>query len=207
MRLLKLFLLGGLFILGSLNLCWAGSTASIGVQAQIPQQLELSYWIRYAPPGGDPYGSGSGDATSINFGKLSWDDTNGIWVADKYYTVFLVARTSGRPYRIVQTCTGLVNGSYKLDDSFVVTPDYQANDEWSGGQPQGPMPSGDSLGTSGLAVATNKVIYNGNSGKTRIIRAYYGLATGEPGKPGKPITGDQPSGTYTGTVTFTVTLQ
>jgi len=196
-------------LVGSANICSAGTTASVGVQATVPQQLELSSWIRYAPPGVDPYGSGSGDATSLDFGTLVFDDTYNLWTASKYFTVFLLATSSGRPYRIEQTNTGFALGSTTLDNNLIVTPDYQSGDEIVSGTSQGAIPSGDSFGTKSLALGTNKVIYNGTSGLARIARAYYGLATGEPGEPSgaEPITGDQVSGTYAGTVTFSVVLQ
>ncbi|MBD3264720.1 MAG: hypothetical protein GF375_06430 [Candidatus Omnitrophica bacterium] len=187
---------------------FAATTVNVSVRAVVPSTLELSHWIRYAPPGGDPYGSGSGDATSLDFGTLQWNDEFGIWTANKYFTVFLVANSSGRAYRIQQSCSGFAMGGSNLNDSLTMSPDYQAADEL-GGSAQGSMPSGDSLGSSTLAVGTNKVIYNGNAGLARIVRAYYGLATGAGGDPAgsEPITGDQPSGTYNGTITFSVVIQ
>ena len=196
-------------IVSSVSICPAATTASVGVQATVPQQLELSSWIRYAPPGVDPYGTGSGDATSLDFGTLAFDDTYNIWTASKYFTVFLRATSSGRPYRIEQTNTGFVLGSTTLNNNLIVTPDYQSADEIVSGTAQGAIPSGDSYGAKDLALGTNKVIYNGTAGLARIARAYYGLATGETGEPSgaEPITGDQISGTYAGTITFSVVLQ
>lgn len=192
---------------------FSASSVSLQVQATVPETLELVYWIRKAPPGVDPYGQGSSDASAINFGQLQWDENNNIWVATHYFTVFLIGATGGRPYEIRQTCTGVVNPDGEdINDSFILTPGYNPDDEWSPGNPQGGgsidnPPSPDSLGTPGSAVATDKVIYQGNSGVARIVRAYYGLATGEPGTPGEPITGNQVAGTYTGTVTITLVLQ
>lgn len=188
---------------------FAAETVSVGVQATVPQELGLVSWIRYAPPGGDPYGTGSGDATSLNFGTLTKDTTFHTWVADKYFTVFMVATTSGRSYRIQQTCTNFLSGSQGLNNSLIMTPDYITADEMVSGTPQGGIPTGDSVGSADLAVGANKVIYNGNAGLARIVRAYYGLATGETGEPSgaEPIVGDQVSGTYNGTITFSVVLQ
>ncbi len=187
----------------------AATTASVGVSAEVPEELSLSSWIRYAPPGGTPYGTGSGDATSLNFGTLTKDPTYNVWVSDKYFTVFLIASTSGRAYRIQQTCTNFAAGTTNLNDSLMLKPDYESLDEIIEGEAQGSMPSGDSLGSTTLAVGTSKVIYNGNSGLSRIVRAYYGLSTGADGEPtgAEPITADKVSGTYTGTVTFSVVLQ
>ena len=187
----------------------AATTASFGVQAEVPQELSLSSWIRYAPPGGDPYGTGSGDASGLDFGTLTKDTTYGIWTPEKYFTVFLLASTSGRPYRIQQSCTSFLSGTKSLNTSLIMTPDYESLDEIVEDESQGSMPSGDSLGSAALAVGVNKVIYTGNAGLSRIVRAYYGLATGDSGEPSgaEPITADQVSGTYSGTVTFSVVLQ
>lgn len=195
-------------IASSASICPAASTASVGIQATVPQQLELSSWIRYAPPGVDPYGTGSGDATSLNFGTLVFNDTYNIWEATKYFTVFLLAASSGRPYRIQQSNTGFSLGSTNLNNSLIMTPDYKSDDEIVSGTPQGSI-GGDSYGAEGLALGISKVVFNGNSGKSRIARAYYGLATGETGEPSgaEPITTDQVSGTYSGTITFSAVLQ
>lgn len=196
-------------IVGSTSVYPASTTANVGVQATVPQMLELSSWIRYAPPGVDPYGTGSGDATSLEFGTLVYDDEFGIWTATKYFTVFLLAATSGRPYRIHQTNTGFSLGSTNLNNSLIMFPDYIAADVIYE-DPQGPMPSGDSYGAPGLAMGINKIVYNGNAGKSRIARAYYGLSTGDEDKEpsgAEPITTDQVSGTYVGTITFSLVLQ
>jgi len=188
---------------------FAASTANVSVTAIVPSSLDLTATIRSAPPGGDPFGPGSADAASINFGTLTFDTTNHIWVADKYFTVFLIASTSGRAYTLQQTNNGVVaTGGGDLNTNLIMTPDYQTNDQLAG-VPQGLMPAGDSLGARTLSFGTNKVIYNGNSGLSRIARAYFGLATGEPGEPtgALPITTNKPSGTYNGTVTFSVVLK
>ena len=136
------------------SICPAASTVSVGVTATVPEQLELGSWIRYAPPGGDPYGQGSGDATSLNFGTLVYDDTNGIWTAAKYFTVFLLASSSGRPYRIQQTNIGFSKGSTNLNSSLIVTPGYQPEDK-IGGVAQGSIGS-DSYGSESLALANQQ---------------------------------------------------
>ena len=141
-------------LVGSANICSAGTTASVGVQATVPQQLELSSWIRYAPPGVDPYGSGSGDATSLDFGTLVFDDTYNLWTASKYFTVFLLASSSGRPYRIQQTNIGFSKGSTNLNSSLIVTPGYQPEDK-IGGVAQGSIGS-DSYGSESLALANQQ---------------------------------------------------
>lgn len=190
---------------------FAADTATIGVNVTLPGSLELSYWLRWAKGGQDPYEFGySGDASGIDFGPLEWNENLGLWTASRYYTVFLTARTSGRSYQIKQSSTGLVSGVDNLNNSFIVTPGYQAEDEfrWTGGgAAQGPLPSGDSIGPEGLAAGGERIVYSSNSGKSRIVRAYYGLSTGEEGKPGEPVTGEHKAGNYSGAVAFTLTLK
>ncbi len=190
------------------NPAFAVSTASVPVRAIVPSGLELTYWIQSAPPGVDPYGAGSAAVTSMDFGTLTYDQTNGIYLAGKYFTVFLIGRTAGSAYRLQQTCNGFTTtGGSDLNNNLMMTPDYKSQDAVNG-IAQGAMPAGDSFTATSLAFATNKVIYNGNAGVPRIVRAYYGLATGAPGEPAgsAPIT-DKPAGTYNGTVTFSVVLQ
>lgn len=187
---------------------FAGSTVNVSVRAVVPSTLELSTWIRSAGPGVDPYGPGSADATSLDFGTLTFDTVNSIWVADKYFTVFLLATTSGRAYTIQQTNNGVTSTGGNLNSNLLMTPDYQTADK-IGNVAQGLLPAGDSIGAKSLSYGTNKVIYNGNSGESRIARSYYGLATGAAGEPAGslPITTNKPAGTYTGTVTFSVVLK
>jgi hypothetical protein len=191
------------------GIAFAASSVNVTVRAVIPSQLDLSYWIRYAPPGGDPYGPGSGDSTSIDFGTLTFDTTNSIWVPSKYFSVFLLPTSSGRAYTLQQTNNGVTApAGSNLNSNLIMTPDYQTADE-IGGVPQGLMPAGDSLGVPALSYGANKIIYTGNAGESRIVRSYYGIATGAPGEPtgAQPITSSKPAGTYTGTVTFSVVLK
>ncbi len=211
MRKVFVYILMGATILGEgiiVTPSFGEDSVTVSVETTVPESLELSYWIRWAVEGQDPYEFGhSGDATSIDFSSLEWNDNLGIWQATKYYTVFLIARTSGRSYQIKQTSTGLVSGDNNLNNSFIMDPDYQANDKFSNGVAQGSIPSGDSVGNASLAAGGEKIIYDSNSGKSRIVRVYYGISTGEPETPGEPITGDQPAGNYSGTVAFTLTLK
>lgn len=190
------------------GMVFAASTVNVTVRAVVPSSLDLTTSIRSAPPGGDPYGPGSADATSLDFGTLTFDTTNNIWVASKYFSVFLIASTSGRAYTLQQTNNGVVStGTNNLNSNLIMTPDYQSADQL-GGSPQGLMPAGDSLGSASLSLGTNRIIYNGVAGQTRIVRAYYGIATGAAGEPtgAQPVTTNQPAGTYTGTIIFSVVL-
>lgn len=188
---------------------YAASSADVDVQAVVPELLDLSVTVREVPASATgPYDAGTTEVTLMDFGTLELDPVNNIFVADKYFTVFLAASTSGRAYRIEQTNNGVVSGGDNLNDNIIMTPDYQSGDEIDGSA-QGAIPSGDSFGSAQLSVGSSKLIYNGSSGQTRIARAYYGIATGDAGEPSaaSPVTLNQQAGTYSGTVTFTVVLQ
>ena len=206
-QLLKLLVFGFLFIPAAAS--YALPTADVDVRAVVPEQLDLAVTVRKVPASQEPYGPGSSEVSSIDFGTLAFDDTNNIFVSNDYFSVFLVATTSGRAYRIQQTNNGVIStGGGDLNNNLVLTPDYQAADE-IGGNPQGTLPGGDSLGSAQLSFGAGKVIYNGNAGLSRRVRAYYGIATGAAGEPAgaEPITTNKLAGTYTGTVTFSVVLQ
>lgn len=213
-----------IFILGLVVLCWcvpgtgfAAQSFSVPVNVQVPMMLELDYWIRSCPGDSTPYGAGAMDVRDMNFGQLVWNDQNRIWLADKYFTVFMVAMTSGRPYQLSQTCNGFVSPSSgtTLNSTLLMTPDYKQEDRWTASDPataQGAMPSGDRLGNKDLAVGVDKIIYDSFSGiGPRIIRSYYGLATGDPAAreptAAKVLTGQAPAGDYSGTITFSLMLR
>ena len=190
------------------GMAFAATTVNVAVKAVVPSSLALTSSIRSAAPGQDPFGPGSADATTIDFGTLTFDTTNNIWVASKYFAVFLIATTSGRPYVIQQTNSGIASGASNLNANMLMTPDYQSADKL-GTTAQGLIPAGDSVGPATLSFGTNKHIYDSTSGLSRIVRAYYGLATGAPGEPtgSAPITTNKLSGTYSGSITFSVVLK
>lgn len=236
-------IIAAVILLGIGGVCFAGNnTAQFTVKANVTEVLELDHWVRWAHasedvtdpnvPGGkraywpdEEDGVHSGSATGNLDFEVAWKsvpdpDNSSIvyaqYFAKKYYTVFLVARTSGRKYDISQSCDGFTNNLTfeNLPKTLVMVPDYIANDKIAG-FPQGAKPAGDELGHKAYAVAQENLVYDGNSGKSRIIRCYYGLATGNSDPAKHPITdpdataqiigGDTKPGTYSGTVTFTLT--
>jgi hypothetical protein len=215
MKKIITMLLVALILPGTMPVFPDTNSASVPVNVQIPMMLELNYWIRSCPSDSTPYGSGSIDAQDVSFGNLVWSDANKIWMADKYFTVFLVAMTSGRPYQIRQSCTNFASPSagQNLNNTLLMTPDYKAEDLWTANDPsskQGDMGS-DRLGNKDLAYGADKLIYN-SSGVTgpRIVRCYYGMATGDPSAhepaAAQVLTGKSPSGEYNGILTFSLVL-
>jgi len=198
---------------------FAADSVILKLQAQVPLMLELSYWIRTCPSDSTPYGPGSADSSNLGFGRLKWDETNKIWVSDRYFTVFMVAMSSGRSYHLRQSCGGFISSSTgkTLNKNVLMTPDYNENDLWNASDAstvQGPMDSRDRLGPKDLAVGTDRLIYEGNAADTtgpRIVRCYYGVATGDPSahepSTSEVLSGKAPAGDYSGMITFSLVLK
>jgi hypothetical protein len=215
MKTLKILLLVCMFTLVGLQASFAQTSGTIDVDANVPEDLTLTWWMREVPAAvADPYGAGSSDASAMDWSgttDFTWDPTNRIWTASHYYCVFAIGASSGRPYEILQSCDGLISTvdvTENLNASFIVTPDYQTTDRWDPADAtteQGSIPSGDGYGTASLATVTDKLIWDGNSGQARIVRAYYGIETGDSGISGSaPVTGDQLGGGYSGQVELTL---
>jgi len=202
--------------------CYAASytAPAIDIKVTVAKQLALDYWAYDVPADSlNPSVDGNllAPGAELDFGDLAWNEDYGIWMAQKYFCVFLAARTYGDRYQIKQTCYGFKSGTKDLTKSLTMTPDYQAKDRWSAIDPnteQGNMPPGDSVGSAQLAVGSDKLVYDGWSGLTRMVRVYYGIFTGDSNAKGysdlvaagaKVCTGEQPAGPYSGVITFTLT--
>lgn len=173
MKKILLILLAVIAVFGNVPV-WASSTTAVPVEAQVPMMLELSYWIRSCPSDSTPYGTGSRDVTDMSFGQLVWNDQNSIWLPDKYFTVFLVATTSGRPYQIRQNCTGFVSAAtgQTFNKNLLMTPDYKEADLFTANNPstaQGPMGSGDKLGSSALSVGNEQLIFDSSTDRKSVV--------------------------------------
>jgi len=202
------------------SLVWAASSVNINVNAVVPNSSpDINVAILKftdGNPDNNPW-TNSTEVASMDFGTLKHTLADGseagLWFSDAGFCVVIYTQPYGKPYDVGSTCAGLTSGANSLPaGSFGLTPAYSPNDEWSPGYPQGPMPSGASLGTAGPAVDTNKLIYSSESGTgtARIIQTYYSLPpykTGgtEPFPGFTPIPLSQATGTYTGTVTITIT--
>ena len=195
------------------------ASKNVQVNAQVPNSSAEINIVILKFTDGDPDNNpwtNSTEVTSMDFGALSHTlasgEDAGQWYAQAAFDVNIYAQGFGHRYEIKSTCAGLISGGNRLpDNSFGLTPVYSATDEWSPGNTQGDMPAGAQLGTAGSAVATDKRIYQSENPSTaRIIQAYYGLPPYKAGG-ADPFTGyvpiplNQASGTYTGTVTITIT--
>jgi hypothetical protein len=207
---------------------WAVSAPPISVSAKVDEQLELSVRIRQVQDDQDPGTEGT-DVTTMQFGPLTDTFADGSKAGNLFsrtwFCVFLIPNTSSRPYIVKQTATSLTDGANSIpDNTYLMVPDYRQEDEWVWGPnakdraPQGPMPSGASLGSAGSAVGTDIPIFTSEpAGKSHIIRAYYTITNGFKadgttwstwsGFSGNGIPLDHPAGNYGGTVTFSLVLQ
>jgi hypothetical protein len=116
----------------------------------------------------------------------------------------ITANSHGVPYSIKQTGTALSNGTVTIPaGACTVVPVYATQD--NGGAS---LPSGAALGTAGTWVASDKVLYTSETTSTaalRTIQNHYSV-TGDPAAGATAaVPVNQPGGSYSSTVTFTVT--
>jgi len=136
-------------------------------------------------------------ATAISFGTLVWDSVNKIFLPNCYYAVDIgVTDNSGTAWTLTHTRASVANGSNNINNKINVSFNKQTS--------------------STTATELQKVSYanSNNIAYTKAqlsggwLRIYYGVGTGEAGKdaPGvTPIGLDTLAGTYTGSVTITLT--
>ncbi len=148
--------------------------------------------------------------TAMNFGTLNTNLGGGITSANLRSTVngstgtgsvvaLISAISSGIPYTITQTGTAMSNGGATLPaGACTVVPVYAAADN-------GGAAEVGTKGTAGSWVGTRTIYTSNAAGDLRTIQAHYSV-TDDPAAgatTGVPL--NQAAGTYTGTVTFTVT--
>jgi hypothetical protein len=135
--------------------------------------------------------------TAVNFGTLNWDSTNKIFMPTCYYALDIsVTDNTGTAWTLTHTRASLANGANNLNNKVNVSFNKQTD--------------------GSTATELQKVSY-GNSQNVAYtkaqlsggwLRIYYGIGTGQSGKdaPGvTPIGLDTLAGTYTGSVTITLT--
>lgn len=206
------------------TLALAGTTASVNVYADVDAVLDLKVWIEQyrdtmAPGVDTPISTPS----TMTFGSLTDTFADGTSAGNlfsrNWFVVYLIGKSSGRAYTLRQTANGLSSGSNTIPDNcYMMSPGYEALDEWvypDGTRvAQGSRPTGSVLGDPGPAKGTNKTIYKSeDAGTSHIVRAYYAVTNGWkdattqwPGFTGTGISLDQPTGDYSGSVTFSIIL-
>ncbi|MBI5872781.1 MAG: hypothetical protein HZB36_01380 [Candidatus Omnitrophica bacterium] len=152
-----------------------------------------------------------------------------------FYYVLMIASTSGRRYKITEKGQQLVgpSGALMPNEAVFLVPEYQWQDLLGGviqGAPPGSAFLGPVVAATSTTGTTEQLVYQSdNSGLGRIVRAIVAISgplagdtkpsnwsLGINGTSGqgtkqtfaswKPVTPDQVSGAYSGTITFTLTL-
>ena len=144
-------------------------------------------------------------ATSISFGTLTWDPVNSIFLPASYFAVDVgVTENSGSAWTVTHTRTSLAGNGTNLDNKVNVSFNKQTSSA------VGTELSKFSFGLSNSKAFTKAELAGG------WLRIYYGVGTG--GTVGNVVGGtpidasgvtpiglDTPAGTYTGSVTITLT--
>jgi hypothetical protein len=146
--------------------------------------------------------------TSMNFGQLvdigtgtlrsSPTSTTGTGAVD----AFISANSQGLPYTITSTGTAMSNGSTTLPSgALTVVPVYSAADNAGAAKPAAAV-----VGTAGSWVGT-RTLYTSESGTAaqRTIQAIYSITDDPAAGATTGVPTSQAAGTYSGTVTITVT--
>lgn len=174
---------------------WAGSSQTVTVNATVPTVTGgLSVTVSKVT------GTVWTDATSISFGTLVWDTVNNIFLPASgiYYAVDIgVTDNSGTAWTVTHTRVSLAGQGTNLDNKVNVVFNKQTSST------VGTELSKFSFGNSNGKAFTKATLSGG------WLRIYYGIGTGNPAKPDAtgvtPIGLDTPAGTYTGSVTITLT--
>lgn len=168
------------------------SGGPIHVSASIPTGLTLEMKIVDQVNGSQ--------MPSLDFGELV--RTGEEFRAARFFKVFLNENAAGDPFTLTQIGTPLTrNGGSETipNGAFIVQPAYAEADNSGNAQP-----AGSTIGSIGTAVGT-RTLFTDATGSSRVITLIYTLS-------GDPNTGateviplSQKSGSYSGTIQFTLT--
>ena len=176
------------------------SSSAVSVTASVDGTASLN--IQFFK--NDISGANSGPATSFDFGQLqevsgtlrsSNSGTNAVAAA---YLAYITANTHGNDYTITQTGTQVKSGSNQLpDNALAMNVVYVASDN-------GNVTDG-TLGSKDTWVGTKTLYTSTSTGPMRTVRAYYSVTPDPAVGPGGTVPLDQAAGSYSGTVTYTLT--
>lgn len=182
----------------------ATSTQSFPASALVDGSLSMNIVVRKNSTAGAVITSMAfGQLQDIGTGTLRSSATGPGNTGTGNATASITANSHGLPYSITQTGTALSNGTTTLPSgACTVVPVYAAADNGGAAKPAAAV-----LGSAGTWVSTNKALYTSETGTAamRTIQAIYSI-TDDPAAgstAGVPVS--QAGGTYTGTITFTVT--
>ncbi len=180
---------------------WAAASKTVTVNATVPTQTG-GLTVGISKVVGTTWTPGQ---TSVSFGSLVWHPENGtngkplnIFLPTMYYAVDIgVSDNSGTAWVVTHTRSSLAGQGTNIDNKVNVSFVKQTSDT------VGVELSKFSFGSSNSKAFTKATLAGG------WLRIYYGIGTGDPAKPDAsgvtPIGLDTPAGTYTGSVTITLT--
>lgn len=190
-------------VLGIITPGFSGDVKTVDVAADVPPTTALTINIAKVTPGtpgvsSDSFAYGQ---PSVNFGTLTYDPVNFIWICPFYFAVD-VGVDSNQPN---WTVTHVVSPMNAVGSSIVPTPSLDNNINVTFSKVSDPL---NPLYLRSWATSNNIVITSANVAGS-FLRVYYGIATGAPGENAafgtSPITNDaNPNGNYFGQVTFTL---
>lgn len=175
----------------------AADSVTVPFAASVQSVLELGVEIREFRDGlVTNYG-----ASSMNFGTLKSDVTQGPMRGDKYFDIYLHPNSSGRPYRLTQSAAALTNGTTTLPAGACVMTPWPVNKD---GQP---YPAGAITGTRGSFIGTNKIIYQSDpAGSYTPVAFTYAISNDPNAGATALVPADQAGGTYSSSITFQIEL-
>lgn len=193
------------FVLSLVSPCFAfKSSGAITVSAVIPTLSQaLSVSITPVNPDNDQWDSAT--VTNMSgFGGLSVDTVNNIWTAGRYYAVDVgVTDNSGTTWYLNHAVSSIRRGA--TSDTL----DYNVNVSMvkitKSGTTETETPIQKKVFAESAVTSTTMLNKTALSGGW--LRIYYGVATGETAKDAPnavPILLDRQAGTYTGSVTITL---
>jgi hypothetical protein len=171
---------------------WAASSQTINVSATVPSRAG-GMTVSISKITGTVWTT----ATSIGFGTLVWDTVNKIFLPDSYFAVDIsVEDNTTTAWTVTHTRASLASGANNINNKVNVSFNKQT----------------DSTTATELQKVSfansNNIAYTKAQLAGGWLRIYYGVGTGEAGKDAAgvtPIGLDTPAGTYTGSVTITLT--
>ncbi|MFA4993664.1 MAG: hypothetical protein WC571_06855 [Candidatus Omnitrophota bacterium] len=172
---------------------WAAASRTVSVNATVPT-MTGGLTVTVSKVTGTVWTT----ASTISFGTLTWDTVNNIFLPASYYAVDVgVTDNSGTVWTLTHTRVSLQkDATNNLNGKVNVSFNKQTSSS-----------VGTELAKYSYANSQN-IAYTKTQLSGGWLRIYYGIGTGQAGKDATgvtPIGMDTPAGTYTGSVTITLT--
>lgn len=200
MKKLAMVLLG-IMVMQGIGSAATVSSAAVPVSVIVDGSLSMNLTLRKnSSTGAVISGMNFGELKEVVPGTLRTSTTSSTGTGN--VTAVISANSHSLPYIITQSGTVLTNGSSTIPaGACTVVPVYATQD--NGGAS---LPSGASLGSAGSWVG-NKTLYSSESSNAaiRVFQAIYSVTDDPAAGATGAVPVNQATGTYTGTVTFTVT--